>query len=79
MSENDSYGGTPFILERKVISRPGAGIRVEQLTMSKAWHDGMARAAARGREDARKRMLSYRIKNFFSRLFSKAPARSNDG
>jgi hypothetical protein len=75
MTENDSYGGTPFILERKVVSREGAGIRVVQLTLSQAWRDGMMRAAEQGREYARQRTLSYRIRKFFSRWFSKTPER----
>lgn len=78
MTENDS----PFILERKVISREGAGIRVTQLTMSQAWHDKMARAAERGREDARKRTFRYQLKLFFSdllSLFSRTPDKSTGG
>lgn len=71
MVENDLITGEPLIIERKVVSREGAGIRVEQLTMSQAWHDRMARAAERGQEEARKRTLSYQIKRFFSDLFSR--------
>jgi hypothetical protein len=73
MTENDSFGGTPLILERKVVSREGAGIRVTQLKMSQAWYDAMARAAERGRERARKRTFSYQLKQFFSDLFSRTP------
>jgi hypothetical protein len=72
MTENDS----PFILERKIVSRPGAIIEVEQLTMSQAWYDAMARAVERGRERARKRTFSYQLKQFFSDLFSRAPTGS---
>jgi hypothetical protein len=79
MSDNDSFGGTPLILERKIISREGAGIEVTQLKMSQAWYDGMARAIERGREDARKRTFSYQLKQFFADLFSRTPPRSNDG
>jgi hypothetical protein len=79
MTENDSFGGKPLILETKIVSRPGAIIQVEQLTLSQAWYDSMARAAEQGREDARKRTLSYQIKKFFSDLFSKTPDRSNGG
>jgi hypothetical protein len=75
MTENDS----PFILERKIISRPGAIIEVEQLTMSQAWYDAMARAAVQGREDARKRTFSYQLKQFFSDLFSRTPDRPTGG
>jgi hypothetical protein len=79
MSDNDSFGGTPLILERKIISREGAGIEVTQLKMSQAWYDGMARAMERGREHARKRTFRYQLRQFFSDLFSKTPDRSNDG
>lgn len=77
MIEYDPISGEPLIIERKVVSREGAVIRVEQLTMSQAWHDRMARAIERGREDARQRMLSYRIKRFFSNLFSKTTNRTS--
>lgn len=79
MTENDSFGDSPYILERKVISREGAGIRLTQLTMSKAWHDRMARAAERGLEDARKRTFRYQLKQFFSDLFSRNPDKSTGG
>ena len=79
MVENDLITGEPLILERKVVSREGAGIRVEQLTMSQAWHDRMGRAIERGRERARKRTLSYKIKRFFSELFSRTPDHPTGG
>lgn len=79
MTENDSFGGQPLIVERRVVSREGAAIYVEQLTMSQAWYDNMARAIERGREDARQRMLSYRIKRFFSNLFSRTTDKPTSG
>ena len=82
MIEYDPISGMPLVIERKVVSREGAAIYAEQITMSQEWHDMMARAAARGLEDARQarqRMLSYRIKRFFSNLFSRTTDRSSDG
>lgn len=79
MTENDSLSDSPFILERKVISRPGAGIRVTQLKMSQAWHDRMARAAEQGREDARKRTFRYQLKQFLSDLFGRTPEHPTGG
>ena len=75
MTENGSFSRRPLIVETRIVSAEGAAIEVEELTMSQAWHDGMARAIERGREDARKRMLSYRIKRFFSNLFSRTTDR----
>jgi hypothetical protein len=74
MIEYDPISGMPLVIERKVVSREGAAIYAEQLTMSQEWHDRMARAIERGLEEARQareRMLSYRIKRFFSNLFSR--------
>jgi hypothetical protein len=79
MIEYDLITGKPLIIERKVVSREGAAIYAEQLTMSKEWHDAMARAAERGLQEARERMLSYRIKRFFSNLFSRSTDRSSGG
>lgn len=76
MTEKDSFGSTPSILESKIVSRPGAIIELEEITPSQAWYDSMARAAERGREDARRRTLSYQIKRLFSEFFSKTPARA---
>lgn len=79
MTENDSFGGKPLILESKIVSRPGAIIEVTQLKMSQAWYDGMARAMERGREHAKKRTFSYQLKLFFSDLFSRSPDNSTGG
>lgn len=79
MTEKDSFGSTPFILERKIVSRPGAIIEVEEITPSQAWYDSMARAAERGREDARKRTFTYQLKQFFADVFSRTPDKSTGG
>jgi hypothetical protein len=79
MTENDSFIGSRLIVGSKIVSREGAAIQVEEITLSQAWHDGMARAIEQGREDARKRTLSYQLKKFFSDLLSRNPNRSNGG
>jgi hypothetical protein len=79
MTENGSFSRRPLIVESKIVSPEGAAIEVEEITLSQAWHDGMARAAACGLEAARQRMLSYRIKRFFSNLFSRTAPPSSGG